>query len=265
MEGFAHPSDADREFDELRTRAYGPDPDIGIDPPALARLHELEAAHRADLERRRVATTMGNVTGAAGEPTAPPASTASAGRQVARQSNGPEGVASSRPAGRDDLPRSFVQRMMATRRSRLAWTAGALVVAGGAVATALLGPAPRPDATLLPTGAAAGDRVRTLVAMEGPMFAIDTTTLRAHGSFRGLTIWSGVNAYDSPCLVAMHEASGSMSEARCAPSPADLVMDVSSSGDGFEGFEGLPGVGIIRFILHGDAVDAYVHLMPEAG
>jgi hypothetical protein len=42
------------------------------------------------------------------------------------------------------------------------------------------------------------------------------------------------------------------------------MMDVSSSGDGFEGFEGRAGDGIIRFVLRHDTVDAYVHLMPEA-
>jgi len=38
-------SDAEREFRELRIRAYGPDADIHGDPAALARLAELEVAH----------------------------------------------------------------------------------------------------------------------------------------------------------------------------------------------------------------------------
>lgn len=38
-------SDADRELNDLRARAYGPHPDIEADPAALARLIDLEAAH----------------------------------------------------------------------------------------------------------------------------------------------------------------------------------------------------------------------------
>jgi hypothetical protein len=41
-------------------------------------------------------------------------------------------------------------------------------------------------------------------------------------------------------------------------------MDVSSFGDGFDGFEGRAGDGIVRFVLRDDAVDAYVYLIPEA-
>jgi hypothetical protein len=94
---------------------------------------------------------------------------------------------------------------------------------------------------------------------------IEASTLRGYGSYLGLEIYSGVNAFDSPCLVALHRASGNLSDVRCAPAPADLMMDVASSRDGFEGFEGRAGDGIIRFVLRDDTVDAYVYLIPEAG
>lgn len=262
MEGFAHPSDADREFDELRARAYGPHADIDTDPPALARLRELEAAHRADVGPGVDAPMSGSAADTDVAPTAAHAGAAAAGEQVA-----PTGPAATAPSQRvkavtEGSTRS--QRATARRWSRLAWAGGALVVAGGIVATAFLMSAPRPAVTLHPTAAEADNQVRELVAMEVPVFEIDTSTLRAYGSYRGLEIWSGVNAFGSPCLVAVHRASGSLSDARCAPAPADLIMDVSSSGDGFGGFEGLAGNGIIRFMLRGDTVDAYVHLMPEA-
>ena len=93
---------------------------------------------------------------------------------------------------------------------------------------------------------------------------IDPSTLRSYGSYLGLEIWFGVNAFDSPCLVAVLRASNNLSELRCAPPTADLIMDVSSSGDGFDGFEGRPGEGLVRFIFRGDTVDAYVRLIPEA-
>jgi hypothetical protein len=183
---------------------------------------------------------------------------------VAPEPTEPAAAPPSQPvkAVKEGSPRS--QRTTATRWNRLAWTGGALVTAGGIVATTFFLSAPRPAATLHPTAVEADKQVRELVAVEVPLFEIDTSTLRAYGSYRGLEIWSGVNAFGSPCLVAVHRASGSLSDARCAPAPADLIMDVSSAGDGFEGFDGLPGNGIIRFMLRGDTVDAYVHLMPEA-
>jgi hypothetical protein len=105
------------------------------------------------------------------------------------------------------------------------------------------------------------------VAEEAQWFEIDPSTFRSYGSYLGVEIWSGMNAFDSPCLVAVHRVNDTLSESRCAPSAAELIMDVSSSGDGFEGFEGFDGLrgdGIIRFILRGDTVDAFVHLLPEA-
>lgn len=228
MEGFRHPSDADREFYELRSRAYGPDPDISVDPPALARLRELEAANRAEVNSLPV----------------PPAGESAADSEA--------------PA--DAAP---IEHPVPKWR-RLGWIGGALVLAGGIVMTILMLSAPRPDATLHPTRAAVDDQVRELV--EGvPMLLVEASTLRGYGSYLGLEIWSGVDRFDSPCLVAVHRASGNLSEARCAPAPADLIIDVASSGDGFEGFEGRSGDGIIRFILRDDKVDAYVYLMPEEG
>ncbi len=178
----------------------------------------------------------------------------------------PTGSAAAAPSPpvREGSSRSLWRRATATWWSRLAWVVGALVVAVGIVAMVLLVSAPRPDATLHATAAEADNRVRELVVEEVPWLEIDTSTLRAFGSYFGLEIWSGVNAFDSPCLVAVHRANDVLSEGRCAPSAADLIMDVSSSGDGFEGFDGVAGDGIIRFMLRGDTVDAYVHLMTEA-
>jgi hypothetical protein len=228
VEGFRHSSKSDREFYELRSRAYGPDPDIIVDPPALARLRELEAANRAEVNSLPVAP--------AGE--------------SAADSEAPADAAS--------------MEHPVPRWSRLGWVGGALVLAVGIVTTTLMLSGPRPEATLYPTRAAVDDQVRELV--EGvPMLLVEASTLRGYGSYLGLEIWSGVDRFDSPCLVAIHRASGNLSKARCAPAPADLIMDVASSGDGFEGFEGRSGDGIIRFILRDDKVDAYVYLMPEEG
>lgn len=229
MEGFRHSSDADREFYELRRRAYGPDPDISVDPPGLARLRELESTDRADVNSLPVAPASEN----------------------AADSEAPADAAS--------------MEHPVPRWSRLYWAGAALVLAGGIVTTTLLLSAPRPDATLHPTGAAVDNLLYERVVGGAHLLKIEVSTLRGYESYLGLEIWSGVNAFGSPCLVALHRASGNLSDVRCAPAPADLMMDVSSSGDGFEGFEGRDGDGIIRFVLRDGTVDAYVYLIPEAG
>lgn len=162
------------------------------------------------------------------------------------------------PAGR---LLSLWQRMIATRSSRLVWAASALVVVGSAIAlSVILVTAPRADATLHLTTVAPDDLVRDLVASEESWVRIEDSTLRGYGSFRGLEIWSGTDAYGSPCLMSVNRANDTLSDLRCAPAPAELFIDIASRGDDYDG---LPGEGLIRFIHRGDTVDAYVHLMPR--
>jgi hypothetical protein len=261
VDGSTQRSDADRELSELRAMAYGPDPDLGADPAALARLRELEAAHGADVERRPGFPTSEPATGTDAAPTVALGNTASVADQKAPESPRSTGPARLTPP-EQGRRRSLWRGATATWWSRFAWVAGALVVVAAVVATVLLVSAPRPDATLHSTAAEADEQVRTLVVQGAPWLEIDASSLRAYGSYLGLEIWSATNAFDSPCLVAVHRASDSLSDGRCAPSPAELIMDVSSSGDGFEGFDGVAGDGIIRFIRRGDTVDVYVHIMP---
>ncbi|MET3176529.1 UNVERIFIED_ORG: hypothetical protein ABIB52_004404 [Arthrobacter sp. UYCu721] len=260
VEGFTHASDAGRELDELRARAYGPDHDIDGDPRALARLRELEAAHRADVERRANAPTSESSAGTETAKTWAPDVAGSAGGQWPPEPR--RAVAAPSQPLKESSLRSLLQTATRTWRSRLAWAAGTLVVAAAIVTTALLISA-RPDATLRPTAAEADDQVRTLVtsAERARWYEIDPSTLRAYGSYHDFKIWSGVNAFGSPCLVAVHRAFDYLSKVRCAPLPADLIVDVSSPGDGFDM---LASDGIIRFIRRGDTVDAYIYLLPEA-
>ncbi len=162
---------------------------------------------------------------------------------------------------REGRMRSLWHRSTSTWWRRVAWAAGALVVAAAIVATVVVLSAPRPDATLHATADHAGDDLIRMVTGEVIDLEIDSSTLTSYGSYLGLEIWSVVNAFGSPCLLAVYRGS-ILSEVRCAPPAAALIMDVSSSGDGFEGFDGVAGVGIIRFIHRGETVDAYVHLLP---
>lgn len=109
------------------------------------------------------------------------------------------------------------------------------------------------------TAAEPDDLVRALVADEAAWVEIDASTLRGYGSFLGLEIWSGTDAFGSSCLISVNRANDTLSDLRCAPAPAELIMDISSSGDEYDG---LTGVGLIRFVHRGDTVEAYVHVMP---
>jgi hypothetical protein len=161
-------------------------------------------------------------------------------------------------APRGGASRSLWQRMIATRWSRLVWASAALVVVVGAITvTAVLVTAPRPDVTMHPTAAEPDDLVQGLVAASE--VRIEVSTLHGYGSFLGLEIWSGADRFGSPCLVSVNRANDTLSDLRCAPAPAELFMDIASNGDDYDG---LPGEGLIRFIYRGDAVDAYIHLMP---
>jgi hypothetical protein len=156
--------------------------------------------------------------------------------------------------------RSLWRRGTSTRLRRVAVAAGGLVSVGAIVATVVLMFWPRPDATLHRTTAEADARVVRLATDDG-WREIDGSTLRSYGSYLGLELWSAQNAFGSTCLLAMQPSIGILSEADCAPPPADLFIDVSSSGDEFDGF---PGEGIIRFWLRGETVDAYLYYLPPA-
>ena len=132
---------------------------------------------------------------------------------------------------------------------------GVLVAVGAVVANAALTPAPRPDATLHPTGDEPDDLVlRLLAPPEATELEIDLSTLRSFGPFAELELWAAVNAFDSPCLIAIHRATEDVLGTSCVPAGADPMTDTM--------WHGLPGGANYRFVLHDDTVDAYV-LMPE--
>ena len=132
---------------------------------------------------------------------------------------------------------------------------GILVAVGVVVATAVLTPAPRPDATLNPTGEEPDDLVlRLLAPPEATELEIDLSTLRAFGPFAELELWAAVNAFDSPCLIAIHRSTEDVLGTSCVPVGADPFVDTM--------YHGLPAGANYRFFLRGDTVDAFV-LMPE--
>jgi hypothetical protein len=130
---------------------------------------------------------------------------------------------------------------------------GAVASVAAVVAMLIVVSQPRPEATLDQTGEPAGLDVLVVVNSE-PQYVIDGSTLRQHEGFQGWDIWSGSNAFGAPCLVAI-APDGQWVRVECTPEPAKLVADTFP-------YE-LPGGGMIRFVLDGAQVDAWVY--PGAG
>ncbi|MGC5173253.1 hypothetical protein ACLQ2Q_21640 [Microbacterium sp. DT81.1] len=270
MERRPPPSDAERELNELRARAYGPDPDIGSDPAALARLVELEAAHVADRAPRPRREFRAPPAADASQ-TAPPVTADPAAHQVV-----PPGVSM------DEAPtvtssinswRSLWRRATVTRSRRISFIAAIVVGALlGYAVTEVLGP--HPDETLHPTATAAKDRVIQLMAAIG--VDGDLSTLRGFEHYRDVEPWSVVDAEGRRCLMALDlgRTTGPPSpegwprgilNAQCVPPGTELFVDLGvwpAFNDAYT--EGLPDGTIIRFRLREDAVHVFLYPAPEA-
>jgi hypothetical protein len=152
-------------------------------------------------------------------------------------------------------------------RGRIALAIAAGVAVGTVVATVMLVSGPPPDAILPPTGVAPDGDLITMMEAEGlgldpsnpPGFAsemvIDLSTLRGFGTYRGIELWSAVNAFQSPCLIAVHRESVDIVARECVPDGVDLFVTTM--------WHGLPAGERLRFFLRGDRVAAYL-LAPDA-
>jgi hypothetical protein len=151
-------------------------------------------------------------------------------------------------------------------RSRLALAIAAGVAIGSVVATVLLVSGPRPDAILPPSGVAPDEGLITMMQSEGielglpnpagfaSEMGIDLSTLRGFGDYRGIELWSAVNEFESPCLIAVHRESADIIGRRCVPKGVELFVETM--------WHGLPGGERLRFHLRGDRVAAYL-LAPD--
>ncbi|MFD4959578.1 hypothetical protein [Microbacterium sp. NPDC058389] len=252
--------DLDAELRELRRRAYGPHPDIQNDARALARLIELETAHRqtdmvvAPHEAPTQDSAMDDVSPSDAMPSAPDVSATPTSRQAAPEARALRG---------------------STRRSGLiALAAGAFVASAGVLVAVVGPPGPPADTVLQPNGAEPDDRLLTLLRGEGGTSTIDTrtasemeidlSTLRGFGTYQEVEVWSGVNAYGSPCLIGIHRPTDDVVARRCVPAEADLFMDVPWDIQHGESMRrALPEGQVLRFSLRADVVE--VHVLESEG
>ncbi|MGC5221744.1 hypothetical protein ACPW96_03980 [Micromonospora sp. DT81.3] len=218
-------SDAERELNDLRARAYGPASDIDADPAAMARLIELEAAH-------------------AGAP-APVTVTQSVGSRAAEASP------------------SLWQRATATR-SRAWFVVGSTVVIAILIYAAARLLAPQPDATLQPT-AVQPPNSPLIQTLDGFGEVADTTTLLRFEQYHDVNVWSVENSLGSNCLIAWDSAGSGRFEFECLPPGRELALHLNVAAESNDGFgEWLPGGSVVSLYLRGDTVDVFVHTPPAS-
>jgi len=179
MDASPSPSDdGERELNELRGRAYGPHPDIQVDPTALARLTELEAAH--------IASRLGGADTGVGAPDAG-ADDAPRGDTgwAAPEADRPHTAAVITPVVpfSGDSPRSLWHRLTATRAGRSSVVVGALVAVLALAYAAAWLTGPHPDATLHPIEDEPNGAVLSMIDFLGA--DADLSTIRGYQPYRG--------------------------------------------------------------------------------
>jgi hypothetical protein len=280
----------DEELARLRARAYGPDADIHTDPPALARLRELE--QRANEQRGSVpqwSSAQREGAGSAASDTHPdgielafgdlpsagaPAGVDATAAEDAGDASGRDQPVAGVPLVAPSFPTGSSSGAVLGRRVRTAWAVSLVAaVAAGAALTAWM----------LPGGALAGHDARLqsqsaeiprgIVAQFDAFEAGDdpgADEVRYFGEYRGV----GVYASDR-CLQAVAGRAQRTVAVTCTPG-LDLVMDiyVPSEADreqpgGYspsfpdELTQRFPGGGIVRFSLIGDEVLVDEGRVPE--
>jgi hypothetical protein len=193
--------DDERELAELRARAYGPGPDIGGDPDAVARLQALEDARRPAASVRPAAS--------AGSRTAP---AARAGGPLPRVVLAPP---------RPPLPGA--RRPIGRRALAIAWAASVVVVGlavSGATAAAFLAGDARHDAVLRHVAEGRSSTAATAFGLTG-----DVTTYDDLAGMQILTATPGANI----CILVQARAdptSRDEVDGDCAPRGLPVTADL---------------------------------------
>jgi hypothetical protein len=257
MDASSPRSDAQRELDELRRRAYGPHPDIESDPAALVRLAELEAAHTASLR----AATGTEITAPAAAPDSGPGAHSTWTTFIEEWPEPATGIAFVAEP-RTGLMSSAWRRRAATQVRRYSFMATlmstALAVFVAAVITAALIVRPRPDATLHQIADKADSAVLQMLAFLGA--DADPSSIRGYQPYMGVEPWFSMEKKGLQCFMIIVRSGPTVEGANCVPPGVDLFADVGPdflSAD--DGTEGLPNGSIVRFHYRGGSVDVFVY------
>jgi hypothetical protein len=248
----------ERELADLQRRAYGPHPDIHLDPAALARLRELEALSQT------ISTAS---IGGYGEPDDDRPSTDSPGPAV-EVAPEPEPTPADRPAAVEtpaepvpDAAIPVAEKPRAGWRSARTWLLIAIgAVVGAAIVLTALWAVARPDATL-PTVARDSSGLDADSYLD--YLEIERDGLQSHGTYGELGVWTGTTRRGLTCLLIT--VGVSIWDQSCVPDGIDPLVDVTVfEGDLAARELDLPHLSVIRFIAKGDVVEVWVSLAPEA-
>jgi len=254
-------SDAERELDELRRRAYGPHPDIQSDPAAQLRLTELEAARTAS---PRTATGTGtDVTTPAAAPDSGPVAHPTWTRII----NEPDSTISIAPVAesRSGSTSSTWRRLTGTRVRRYSFMAGALAVFLAGVFTVAWIVRPHPDATVHPIADKADVVVLTMLDFLSTLEfawgeADGQSSFRGYQQYQGVEPWFFVDGRGYHCFMLISRSGPYVNGANCVPPGVDLFADIDASNlPTDDGMEDLPNGSIVRFHYRGDSVDVFLY------
>ena len=252
-------SDAQRELDELRRRAYGPHPDIQSDPAAQVRLAELEAARTAS----PLALTDTDVRTPAAAPYSGSVAHPTRTRFIDEV---PDPATSIAPVAESRIGSmwSTWRRFTATQVRRYSFIAGVLAVLLAAVFTVAWILRPHPDATLHPIADEADSDVLTMLeflsTLEFPWGeAAGQSSFRGYQQYRGFEPWFFVDGRGYRCFMIIDRSGPFVDGANCVPPGVDLFADID--GDFLRTDDGMTGVpnGIVRFHYRGDSVDVFLY------
>ena len=238
-------SDAERELDDLRARAYGPKSDIESDPAAMARLIELEAAHVG-------AAPPGDPTESVGSRAANSSSRAPAAR---------ESVAAD-AAGSQAKPTIPTTPSKSSTRRTLFLVGSTVVVAMLVFAATWLHALP-PDAILRPTVGEPDDRIIQTLMSQGEV--PDPSTLRQFERYHDLDVWSVENRSGDTCIIAYNRGSMGRFQFHCGPPAVELVLHMPVGPDPDDSFgDWLPSGSVVSLHLRENTVAIFVHSPPPA-
>lgn len=231
------------ELAALRARAYGAHADIADDAAALERLRELEAWHAAGVRGAADNDQASRSDGSSASVPAEPGATA-------------DPTAAARPS----RGRALLRRAARTGAGLFALGAAAMAVAVLLGAVVFAWSSPRPDAVLAAVDAQPQPHVLRLVDYARELL-IDKTTLHGYEPFHDVELWGADSALGNSCLIALERSSDRLLAATCVPPGAEPVIQIYDvpirALD--EWHEGLPVGSMVRFILSGDEVSAWVY------
>lgn len=151
----------------------------------------------------------------------------------------------------DDAP-GGLQRFAGKRSTLLALAVAAAVAIGALVATVQLTSGPRSDATLQLVASEPDVQILAILAGEEQWAAIDPLTLRGYEPYEEVEVWSAMNGFGSPCLIAFERARNDVVSTSCVPEPAELFIDVWVPG--------WPDSGRTRFMFDRGTRDVHVYI-----